>query len=34
MKAAALILAAIAVARVRGHGGIYNYTVDGVDYAG
>jgi hypothetical protein len=28
-----LAIAALIIC-VRGHGGIYNYTIDGVDYAG
>ena len=29
-----LILTLTAVSQIRGHGGIYNYTIDGVDYPG
>ncbi|RYP34887.1 hypothetical protein DL766_002785 [Monosporascus sp. MC13-8B] len=34
MRAYSLLAAAVAIAPVRGHGGLYNYTIDGVDYPG
>ncbi|RYP64346.1 hypothetical protein DL771_008791 [Monosporascus sp. 5C6A] len=34
MRASSLLAAAAAITQVRGHGGVYNYTIDGVDYPG
>ncbi|KAJ3577392.1 hypothetical protein NPX13_g3180 [Xylaria arbuscula] len=34
MKTSNILSIALAAARVRGHGGIYNYTIDGIDYPG
>ncbi|KAI3318474.1 lytic polysaccharide monooxygenase [Xylariaceae sp. AK1471] len=34
MKSLRTIVIALAVTGVKGHGGIYNYTIDGVDYPG
>ncbi|KAI0108484.1 glycoside hydrolase family 61 protein [Daldinia grandis] len=34
MKSTSLLVSAVAIAQVHGHGGIYNYTIDGVEYPG
>lgn len=34
MKATSVLAAVLAIQPVYSHGGIYNYTIDGVDYAG
>ena len=34
MKVLSALTAVAVIARVQGHGGVYNYTIDGVDYPG
>ncbi|KAI8966627.1 lytic polysaccharide monooxygenase [Daldinia sp. FL1419] len=34
MKSISVLISVAAIAKVYGHGGVYNYTIDGVDYPG